>query len=66
MPTAEPKTTQNEHVKKKSQLNIKPKLTNHNPQIQSKAIKKKKKKPALYVYAHPRLARINPKQIIGN
>ena len=41
MPTAEPKTTQNEHVKKKSQLNIKPKLTNRNPQIQSKVIKKK-------------------------
>jgi hypothetical protein len=59
MPTAEPKPTQNEQniiefsCKKKSQLNIKPKLTNHNPQIQSKAIKKTQ---PCNIYAHPRLA----------
>jgi hypothetical protein len=70
MPTAEPKPTQNEQniiefsCKKKIPTEIKPKLTNHNPQIQSKA--KKKKTQPCNIYAHPRLARINPKQIIDN
>ena len=65
MPTAEPKTTQNEHVKKKSQLNIKPKLTNHNPQIQSKAIKKKNQ-PCTYMHTHIYLESIQSKLLATN